>query len=132
MTSTTTLNAAELVALVETYFAAVDQKDMAATLACFTPDARFAIANHGVLHEGRDIAIRGMYERLHARYAQVWHGDFSHTVDVASQRIASRFRVENITHQGEKLVKNNCNFFELQDGRFNAVYVYMSGENSLN
>jgi hypothetical protein len=72
-----------------------------------------------------------MYERLNERYAKVWHGDFTHTVDVAAQRIASRFRVENITHQGEKLVKNNCNFFEVQDGLFSAVYVYMTGENSL-
>jgi hypothetical protein len=39
--------------------------------------------------------------------------------------------VENITHQGEKLIKNNCNFFELKEGLFSAVFVYMSGENSL-
>jgi hypothetical protein len=52
-------------------------------------------------------------------------------VDVKAQRIASRFRVENITHQGEKLVKNNCNFFELNEGLFSTVFVYMSGENSL-
>jgi ketosteroid isomerase-like protein len=125
------LNEAQLIHGVETYFAAVDQKDIKATLACFAPHARFAIANHGVLYEGRDLQIRGMYERLNERYAYVWHGDFTHTVDVTSQRIASRFRVENITHQGETLIKNNCNFFEVQDGLFTAVYVYMTGENSL-
>jgi ketosteroid isomerase-like protein len=129
--TTTTLNEAQLIALVETYFAAVDRKDVAGTLACFTPSARFGIANHGVFYDGRDTEVRGMYERLNERYAQVWHGDFTHTVDVAAQRIASRFRVENVNHQGEKLVKNNCNFFELKDGLFAAVFVYMTGENSL-
>jgi ketosteroid isomerase-like protein len=125
------LEEAQLVTLVETYFAAVDRKDVDGTLACFASNARFAIANHGVFYEGRELQIRGMYDRLNERYAKVWHGDFTHTVDVAAQRIASRFRVENITHQGEQLVKNNCNFFEVQDGLFTAVYVYMTGENSL-
>ena len=125
------LSASQLVALVEGYFSAVDRKDVEGTLICFAANAQFAIANHGVFYEGREIQIRGMYDRLNERYAKVWHGDFTHTVDVAAQRIASRFRVENITHEGEKLVKNNCNFFELKDGLFTAVYVYMAGENSL-
>ena len=125
------LSASQLVALVEGYFSAVDRKDVEGTLICFAANAQFAIANHGVFYEGREIQIRGMYDRLNERYAKVWHGDFTHTVDVAAQRIASRFRVENITHEGEKLVKNNFNFFELKDGLFTAVYVYMAGENSL-
>ena len=125
------LDEAQLVALVERYFSAVDRKDVEGTLNSFAANAQFAIANHGVFYDGREIQIRGMYERLNERYAKVWHGDFTHTVDVAAQRIDSRFRVENITHEGEKLVKNNCNFFELKDGLFTAVYVYMAGENSL-
>ncbi len=125
------LSALQLVAFAEGYFSAVDRKDVEGTLICFAANAQFAIANHGVFYEGREIQIRGMYDRLNERYAKVWHGDFTHTVDVAAQRIASRFRVENITHEGEKLVKNNCNFFELKDGFFTAVYVYMAGENSL-
>ncbi|NCY26305.1 MAG: hypothetical protein EBX37_16135 [Alphaproteobacteria bacterium] len=117
--------------LAEHYFAAVDRMDLAATLACFTPDARFTIATYNTLYQGRDTEIRAMFERLNARYAQVWHGDFDHVVDVLHQRVASRFRVENTTHAGELLRKNNCNFFEVQDGLFAVVMVYMSGENSL-
>ncbi len=62
--------------LAERYFAAVDRMDLAATLACFTPDARFTIATYNTLYQGRDTEIRAMFERLNARYAQVWHGDF--------------------------------------------------------
>ena len=116
--------------LAEHYFAAVDRMDLAATLACFTPDARFTIATYNTLYQGRDTEIRAMFERLNARYAQVWHGDFDHVVQ-GPNRIASRFRVENITHAGEKLVKHNCNFFRLRGALFEEVFVYMSGDNSL-
>ncbi len=125
------LTAPALVELAEHYFAAVDRHDVPAVLACFAPDARFSIATYSTLYEGRDTQLRAMFERLNERYAQVWHGHFDHVVDVAKQRIASRFEVENITHDGQKLLKNNCNFFRLQDGLFVEVFVYMSGDNSL-
>jgi ketosteroid isomerase-like protein len=125
------LDQVQMQALVERYFAAVDEMNMQATLACFVPDARFVIANHEVQYQGRDTGLRGMFERLHDRYASVWHGDFDHVIDVPRQRVASRFRVENTTHAGEKLHKNNCNFFVLREGLFAQVYVYMSGDNSL-
>ncbi|UUZ62877.1 nuclear transport factor 2 family protein [Polaromonas sp. P1-6] len=125
------LQAAALTALAERYFAAVDRKDLAATLGCFAPAARFTIATYSTVYEGRDTAIAGMFERLNERYAQVWHGDFDHVTDVPNQRIASRFRVENITHEGQKLLKNNCNFFRVEGGLFAEVFVYMSGDNSL-
>jgi ketosteroid isomerase-like protein len=129
--STSPLQASELIALVERYFAGVDRMDVAATLACFAPDARFSIATYSNVYQGRDTEIAGMFERLNERYAKVWHGDFDHVTDVPAQRIASRFRVENITHEGQKMVKNNCNFFRVQDGLFVEVFVYMSGDNSL-
>ena len=129
--STSPLQASELIALAERYFAAVDRMDVVATLACFAPDARFSIATYSNVYQGRDTEIADMFKRLNERYAKVWHGDFDHVTDVPAQRIASRFRVENITHEGQKMVKNNCNFFRVQDGLFAEVFVYMSGDNSL-
>jgi ketosteroid isomerase-like protein len=129
--STSPLPASELIALAERYFAAVDRMDEAATLACFAPGARFNIATYSNVYQGRDTEIAGMFKRLNERYAKVWHGDFDHVTDLPAQRIASRFRVENITQEGQKLVKNNCNFFRVQDGLFTEVFVYMSGDNSL-
>lgn len=118
------------VALVERYFAAVDRMDLEATLACFTADAHFTIATFNTLYQGRDSQIREMYQRLFARYARVWHGDFDHVVQ-APDRIASRFRVENRTFENQQLVKYNCNFFRLRGALFEEVFVYMSGDNSL-
>ena len=120
----------KLVALAQAYFAAVDRMDLQATLACFTPDARFTIANFDTVYEERDGGIREMFERLNTRYASVWHGDFDHVAQ-APDRIASRFRVENRTFDGQLLIKNNCNFFRLRGNLFCEVFVYMSGDNSL-
>lgn len=119
-----------LIAQVERYFAAVDRMDLAATLDCFCADARFSIATYDKLYEGRDSGLRDMFERLFGRYRQVSHVDFDHVVD-APQRIASRFRVENTLVDGSMRIKHNCNFFRLRDGRFDEVFVYMSGDNSL-
>ena len=119
-----------LMALAERYFAAVDRMDLAGTLGCLTADARFTIATYERVYTGRDTEIREMFERLNARYASVWHGNFDHVVQ-APLRIASRFRVENVTFDGLKLVKSNCNFFRLRGELFDEVYVYMSGDNSL-
>ena len=121
---------ARLIRLAETYFAAVDRMDLSATLACFTPDAIFTIATYDTVYRGRDTEIRGMFERLNARYARVWHGNFDHVVQ-GPDRIASRFRVENLSFGQQTLVKNNCNFFRLRGDLFDEVFVYMSGDNSL-
>lgn len=121
----------DLVALAERYFAAVDRMDLAATLTCFAPEATFTIATYNQTYTGRDTEIAAMFERLNARYASVWHGAFDHVVQPPA-RIASRFRVENMTIGQQKLVKHNCNFFRVrEDGLFDEVFVYMSGDNSL-
>jgi ketosteroid isomerase-like protein len=119
-----------LIALVERYFAAVDRMDLDATLACFTGDARVTIATFDTVYQGRDTEVRGMYERLFARYASVWHGDFDHVAQ-PPQRIASQFTVRNVSLQGGESVKHNCNFFSVREGLICDMSVYMSGDNSL-
>jgi hypothetical protein len=121
---------ADLVAQVERYFAAVDRMDLAATLACFRPDARFTIATYDITFAGRDDGLRGMFERLFARYQRVWHGEFDHVVHPPN-RIASRFRVQNTLFDGSLRSKHNCNFFSMTEDGFDEVFVYMSGDNSL-
>ena len=58
--SSVKLDEAQLLALVESYFSAVDRKDVESTLDCFALNALFCIANHGIFYEGRVIQIRGM------------------------------------------------------------------------
>ena len=125
-----TFDETHLPLLAEHYFASVDRMDLSATLACFTPDATFTIATYDTPCVGRDTEIKGMFERLFARYASVWHGDFDHVVQ-GPDRIASRFTVRNVDFEQRTSVKSNCNFFRLHGALFSEVFVYMSGDNSL-
>ena len=45
-------------------------------------------------------------------------------------RIASRFRVENLGFDQKTLVKNNYNFYRLRGELFDELFVYISGDNS--
>lgn len=124
------MNSDVLVRRVEDYFAAVDRKDLAATLSFFTANAVFTIATFDVVYRGRDSEISGMFERLFARYERIWHGDFKHVVQ-QPDCMATRFRVENRTSDGLELRKNNCNFFYTTGESFHEVFVFMSGDNAL-
>jgi ketosteroid isomerase-like protein len=114
------------------YFDGVDNQDMEKVLDCFHEDAVLTEVTSMTVHEGRDAGIRTMFEGLFAAHDRIWHGNFVHTGDTESEAICSQFSVE-VTPTGEKnfLRYENCNRFYLKDGKFDRVYVYMSGENLL-
>ena len=120
----------ELIDLVERYFAAVDGEDFEGVSATLTDDCVFTVETHGVKLQGRD-EIEGMFRRLWADHDAVQHRDFVHVPAPEDDRIATRFQVVNTHHDGSLVHKSNCNFFEVRDGRFSRVAVYMAGENTL-
>ncbi len=125
------LDAAELEALVEAYFAAVDAKDWSRLRQVLAPECSLRIQTHQVERVGRDHAVRNVFAALFERYAGIWHGDFRHVPDPAHQRIASQFQVRNTLADGSERFKSNCNFFTVREGRFVEIDVYMSGDNTL-
>jgi len=120
----------DMIALVERYFTAVDGEDFAAIRSTLTDDCVFSVETHGVRLETM-AEIEAMFDRLWANHAAVRHEDFVYVPDEADDRIAVRFAVVNTHHDGGLAQKSNCNFFELRDGRFSTVRVYMAGENTL-
>jgi len=114
------------------YFHGVDNYDLDQVLDCFHDDAVLTEVTSMTVHEGRDVGIRAMFEGLFAAHDRIWHGNFVHTADTESEGICSQFSVE-VTPKGETehLRYENCNRFYLKDGKFDRVYVYMSGENLL-
>lgn len=120
----------ELIDLVERYFAAVDREDFPAVGATLTADCVFTVETHGVELRGLD-EIEAMFRRLWADHAAVRHHDFVHVAAPGDGRIATRFAVVNSHHDGSSTRKSNCNFFEVRDGRFSRVAVYMAGENTV-
>lgn len=119
-----------LIELVETYFAGVDGKDFERVENTLAEDCVFTVETHGVRLVGLE-AIRGMMERLWAEHRSVLHQNFVHVADPENGRIASRFDVVNTDRDGSRVHKSNCNFFEMRDGQFQSVAVYMAGENTL-
>lgn len=113
------------------YFDGVDNKNLAQVLNCFSEDAVLTEVTSGTVHTGRDEGIRAMFEKLFADFSDIWHGNFVHTADPASNTVCSQFTVLITPHGGSELRYENCNRFYLKDRLFQRVYVYMSGDNLL-
>ncbi len=125
------LNREELIALVEdAYFSNVDNKKLEPAVACFAEDAELRIQSAHVSHVGHD-QIRRMFSDFMAATKIIYHGDFSHVVDVENQWIASQFVARNDYDDGCHVEMRNCNFFQIEDDRFKRVTIYMTDENPL-
>ncbi len=125
------LTRAELIALVEdAYFANVDNKNLEPAVACFAEDAELRIQSAHVSHTGHD-QIRRMFSDFMGATKIIYHGDFTHVVDVERQWIASQFVARNDYDDGRNVEMRNCNFFQVEDGRFKRVTIYMTDENPL-
>lgn len=114
------------------YFDGVDNNNLQQVLDCFHEDALLTEVTSMTVHKGRDAGIRTMFEDLFAAHDRIWHGNFVHTADTESEAICSQFSVE-VTPKGEGafLRYENCNRFYLKEGKFDRVFVYMSGDNLL-
>jgi ketosteroid isomerase-like protein len=125
------LSRAELINLAtQEYFASVDAKNMDATLACFHDEALFCIQTAFTRHAGK-AEIKRMFEDFFGGYAKIVHKDFTYTVDEKNGRIAACFEAILSGHDGSVTQLFNTNFWRVRDGKFQEVYVYMSGANPL-
>ena len=125
------LSRAELIELAtKTYFGNVDAKNMEAALDCFNDGALFCVQTAFTRHSGKD-EIRRMFEDFFGAYETIVHRDFTCTVDEANGRIAASFVAELTDADGGVTILNNTNFWRVRDGKFQEVYVYMSGANVL-
>ena len=125
------LSRAELIELAtKRYFANVDAKDMEATLDCFHYESLFCIQSSFTRHNGKS-EIRRMFEDFFAGFQTIVHKDFVCTVDQANGRISASFEAVLTGHDGSVTSLSNTNFWRVRDGRFQEVYVYMSGANVL-
>ena len=125
------LSRAELIELAtRTYFGNVDAKNMEGALACFNDEALFTVQTSFTRHAGK-AAIRRMFEDFFAGYETIVHRDFTCTVDEKNGRIAASFEAVLTAADGSVTRLNNTNFWRVREGRFQEVYVYMSGANVL-
>ncbi|AMO73093.1 nuclear transport factor 2 family protein [Sphingorhabdus sp. M41] len=113
-----------------TYFGNVDAKNMQAALDCFHDGALFCVQTAFTRHSGK-AEIRRMFEDFFDSYKIIVHRDFTCTVDEANGRITASFVAELTDADGGVTLLNNTNFWRVRDGKFQEVYVYMSGANVL-
>lgn len=114
----------------KTYFGNVDAKNIEAALDCFHDGALFCVQTDFTRHSGKE-EIRRMFEDFFGAYETIVHRDFTCTVDQANGRIAASFVAELTDADGGVTLLNNTNFWRVRDGKFQEVYVYMSGANVL-
>ena len=126
-----TLSRPELIELAtQRYFGSVDAKNMDTTLDCFHDEALLCVQTSFTRHAGK-AAIRRMFEDFFAGFETIVHKDFVCTVDEANGRISASFEAVLTGHDGSVTSLRNTNFWRIRDGRFQEVYVYMSGANVL-
>lgn len=114
------------------FFHGLDTKNLDQSLACFKPDAVLTEVASGSRFTGRDTEIRGMLQRFLAAHARIWHGNFVHTADPATQSVCSQYSLEVGPAGTRGTVRyENASRFYLADGLFQNVFVYMSGDNLL-
>ncbi|WP_323799115.1 nuclear transport factor 2 family protein [Parasphingorhabdus sp.] len=125
------LSRAELIELAtKIYFGNVDAKNMDGALDCFHDGALFCVQTAFTRHSGK-AEIRRMFEDFFGAYETIVHRDFTCTVDEANGRIAASFTAELTDADGGITLLNNTNFWRVRAGKFQEVYVYMSGANVL-
>ena len=126
-----TLNREGLVDLaLNKYFGNVDNKNLDAVMNCFHENAMLTVQTSFTIHEGKE-NIQRMFRDFMDAYDTIIHKDFICTVDENNGRIVANFIAELVDKEGNKSVLNNTNFWRIRGGKFQEVYVYMSGENPL-
>jgi ketosteroid isomerase-like protein len=126
-----TLNRAELIDLaIQRYFANVDAKNMDAVLDCFHDEALFCVQTAFTRHAGKG-ELRRMFTDFFESWQTIIHKDFTCTVDEKNGRISACFEAVLTGHDGSVTRLFNTNFWRIRDGKFQEVYVYMSGANPL-
>ena len=116
--------------LVLRYFKGVDEEDITSILATLTKDCVFSIETHKIKLVGHE-EITSMFKRLWKNHRSVEHKEFYFIKDHIKNQVAVRFQVKNVDHNGQIVLKSNCNFFTLEEDIFSEVRVYMAGENTL-
>lgn len=108
------------------YFAGMDRKDLAATLAPLAADCTFTLYPAGTHLKGRDEGIKDAFVSAFRDYETLWHGNFNWVVDEEAQRVAAWFDVRLVRPDGSAMEMNNGKFFHFRDGKLSRLDLYLS------
>ena len=130
-TQTHPLTRDQLAALPDTYFKAVDAKDVDAILAHFADDAVMTVQTANATWEGAD-EIRRMFTDFCAGSVSIFHEIKNIVVEPETGKVATEQSYIGELNDGTKNDMHNCNFFDVDaSGRFTRVIIWMAGTNPL-
>lgn len=119
-------SATQLIAQVEAYFDAADRCDVPGTLATMAPDCVLEYLTEGLCFEGRDTAVKIYFLERANKVVRSWHGDFTHTADAASGRVATRFAVRRTDRGLAERTADNINLFQFEELQIKRISVWKS------
>jgi hypothetical protein len=124
------MNKDQMESLVLSYFKGVDAKDFKMIQNTISQDCRLTVETHSVELNGHQ-EIESMFENLWKNHKAVLHHNFKFLTDAASNKISVQFNVVNTLQNDKILKKSNCNFFTIEQNKFNEINIYMAGENTI-
>jgi uncharacterized protein (TIGR02246 family) len=130
-TQTAPLTREQLAALPESYFKAVDAKDVDAIMAHFADDATLTVQTDHAVFDGAD-EIRRMFTEFTDNSVSIFHEIKNIVIEPASGKVATEQSYVGELSDGTKNDMHNCNFFDVNaDGQFARVIIWMAGTNPL-
>ena len=130
-TDTVTLTRERLAALPESYFKAVDAKDVDAILSHFANDATLTVQTDHAAFAGAD-EIRRMFTDFCGGSVSIFHEILNIVVEPDKGKVATEQTYVGELKDGTKNDMHNCNFFDVDaEGKFTRVIIWMAGTNPL-
>ena len=130
-TQTAPLTREQLAALPDSYFKAVDAKDVDAILSHFADDAALTVQTDHAVFQGAG-EIRRMFTDFCDNSVSIFHEIKNIVVEPATGKVATEQSYVGELTDGTKNDMHNCNFFDVNaDGEFTRVIIWMAGANPL-
>jgi ketosteroid isomerase-like protein len=130
-TQTQPLTRDQLAAQPDSYFKAVDVKDIDRILSHFADDATLTVQTDHTVFSGAD-EIRRMFVDFCDNSVSIFHEIKNIVVEPEAGKIATEQSYIGELGDGTKNDMHNCNFFDVDaDGKFTRVIIWMAGSNPL-
>jgi ketosteroid isomerase-like protein len=120
-----------LASLPDSYFKAVDAKDIDAILSHFADDATLTVQTDHAVFEGAE-EIRRMFTDFCGSSTSILHEIKNMVVEPDAGKVATEQSYIGELVDGTKNDMHNCNFFDVDaEGKFSRVIIWMAGTNPL-
>ena len=130
-TQTARLSREQLAALPDSYFKAVDAKDVDAILSHFADDCVMTVQTDHAVFTGAE-EIRRMFTDFCANSVSIFHEIKNIVVEADAGKVATEQSYIGELNDGTKNDMHNCNFFDVDaEGKFSRVIIWMAGTNPL-